>query len=100
MTSEARIAASQANGRKSRGPVSPAGRTRTSMNALKYGRRSKRIALMDDISYSYQERRRKWMANKDARNDVEEFLISRYGGSCSRCRDTPDAQGDILFKLG
>ena len=84
MTSEARIAASQANGRKSRGPVTPAGRARASMNALKHGRRSRRIALIEDISSLYEERRRKWMASKDARNDVEEFLISRCASMASK----------------
>ena len=65
------------------------------MNALKHGRRSKRIALMDDISYSYEERRRKWMASRDARNDVEEFLISRCASMASKIEriERADAEG-------
>ncbi len=84
MTSEARIAASRENGRKSRGPISAQGRAISAMNALRHGRRSKRIALVDDISCSYEERRRKWMASRDASNDVEEFLISRCATMASK----------------
>ncbi len=84
MTSEARIAASRANGQKSRGPISARGLAISSMNALRHGRRSKRMALVEDISYSYEERRRKWMARHDASNDVEEFIMSRCASMASK----------------
>jgi hypothetical protein len=77
MTSQAKIAANQANGRKSRGPVTPLGQAISSLNGLKHGRRSKRLALMADISYSVEERRIKWMAAHDASNDMEEYIIAR-----------------------
>ncbi len=47
------------------------------MNGLKHGRRSKRLALMADMSYSVEERRMKWMAAHDASNDMEEYIIAR-----------------------
>ena len=50
---------------------------------------------MEDISYSYEERRRKWMASRDARNDIEEFLISRCASMASKIEriERADAEG-------
>ncbi len=42
------------------------------------------MALIEDISYSYEERRRKWMARHDASNDVEEFIMSRCASMASK----------------
>ena len=44
----------------------------------------KRLAVIEDISYSYEERRRKWMARHDASNDVEEFIMSRCASMASK----------------
>ena len=42
VTSEAKIAACRANGRRSKGPVTKEGREKSAMNALKFGLRSKK----------------------------------------------------------
>jgi hypothetical protein len=74
MTSSAKVAASRANGQKSRGPKTAAGRERSSMNALKDGRRSRKIAHARENSYNFENRRNRWMAIDDPQNDQDEFL--------------------------
>ncbi len=53
------------------------------------------MALIEDISYSYEERRRKWMARHDASNDVEEFIMSRCASMASKLEriERADAEG-------
>ncbi len=77
MASPAQIAANQINSRKSTGPTTPEGRAKSSMNALKHGNRSRKVALLREESSAFEERLRKWMAIGDAQNDVEEFLVYR-----------------------
>jgi hypothetical protein len=70
-TTPARVAASQANGRKSKGPKTPAGKARVSLNALKTGAYAKtdkaRREIMvrrgenpDDFEQLHQELREEW----------------------------------------
>jgi hypothetical protein len=77
MAPPAQIAANQLNSRKSTGPTTPEGRAKSSMNALKRGNRSRKVALLREESHAFEERLRKWMAIGDAHNDVEEYLIYR-----------------------
>jgi hypothetical protein len=77
MASPAQIAANQLNSRKSTGPTTPVGRARSSMNALKHGNRSRKLALLHEESCAFEDRLRKWMAIEGAHNDVEEFLTYR-----------------------
>jgi len=75
MATLAQIAANQLNSRKSTGPRTPEGQAKSSMNALKHGNRSRRVALLLEESSAFEDRLRKWMAIGDAQNDVEEYLI-------------------------
>ena len=61
MASQAQIEANQRNAKLSQGPTSAAGRLKSSMNALKHGRRSARLKQFQENSYRYEERRVKWM---------------------------------------
>jgi len=74
MATPAQIEASRANGRKSRGPKTAEGLLRSSMNAYKHGRRSKKRGLLQEDSYEFETRSQKWTARNDPRDDVEEFL--------------------------
>ncbi len=47
------------------------------MNALKHGLRSKKVELMHEESYVFENRLRKWSVNGDAQTDMDEFLIHR-----------------------
>ena len=77
MATQAQIDACGANGKKSRGPVTPEGLRKASMNALKHGRRSKKSALLRDDSFAFETRRQKWMANADPKTDMEEYMVAR-----------------------
>src|SRR5208282_3870808 len=75
MATPAQISANLLNCRKSTGPRSPEGRAKSSMNALKHGNRSRKLAMLREESIAFEERLQKWMAIGDAQNDVEEYLI-------------------------
>ena len=75
MATQAQIAANRQNSLKSTGPKTPEGRSKSSINALKHGMRSRKLALLRDESIAFENRRLKWMANADAQDDIEEFLI-------------------------
>ena len=75
MATQAQIAANRQNSLKSTGPKTPEGRSKSSMNALKHGMRSRKLALLRDESIAFENRRLKWMANADAQDDIEEFLV-------------------------
>jgi hypothetical protein len=77
MASPAQIAANRLNSRKSTGPRTPEGQAKSSMNALKHGNRSRKLALLREESLAFEDRLRKWMAIGDAQNDVEEYLVYR-----------------------
>jgi len=77
MASPAQIAANQLNSRKSTGPRTPEGRAKSSMNALKHGNRSQKLAMLREESCAFEDRLRKWMAIGDAQDDVEEYLTYR-----------------------
>jgi hypothetical protein len=62
---------------KSTGPRTPEGKARSSMNAVRHGLRSKKIAALREESYAFEERLHKWMAASDAGDDIEEFLVYR-----------------------
>src|ERR1017187_3225536 len=75
MASEARIAANGLNAQKSTGPRTAEGKARSSQNARKHGMRSEREKLMREDSLAFEERLRRWSANTQPENDVEEFLL-------------------------
>jgi hypothetical protein len=77
MASPAQIAANRLNSRRSTGPRTPEGQAKSSMNALKHGNRSRKLALLREESCAFEERLHKWMAIGDAQNDVEEYLVYR-----------------------
>ncbi len=56
MASPAQIAANQRNSRESTGPKTPEGRAKSSTNALKHGNRSRKVALLREESYAFEER--------------------------------------------
>ena len=77
MASPAQIAANKLNSRRSTGPRSPQGQAKSSMNALKHGNRSRKLALLREESCAFEDRLCKWMAIGEAQNDVEEYLVYR-----------------------
>ena len=81
MTSELKAATNRSNSLKSTGPKTAEGRAKSAQNARKHGLRSARAELMRERSLEFEQRRMKWMANGDARDDVEEFLASHLAAT-------------------
>jgi hypothetical protein len=75
MTSEAKIESNRRNSLKSTGPRTPEGLARSSMNGLKHGLRSKKLALMREESLAFENRRLRWLAHSDPVDDMAEFLV-------------------------
>jgi hypothetical protein len=99
MASQAQIDANRRNARLSRGPTSEAGLEKSSMNALKHGRRSTRLKRFQADSYRYEERRVKWMAINDADNDMEEFLIAQTAAEATALERAQQADAERTTKL-
>ena len=78
MTSQAKIEANRRNSLKSTGPNTPEGRSKSSMNALKHGMRSKRLAFLREDSFAFENRRQKWMASANPDDDTGEYLVHQY----------------------
>ncbi len=77
MSSPAQVAANRINCLKSQGATTPEGQAKSSMNALKHGLRSKKVEMMREDSYAFENRLNKWLAIGDAQSDVDEYLIFR-----------------------
>ena len=54
------------------------GLSKSSMNALKHGMRSKKQALLLEDSFAFENRLRKWVSIADPDDDVGEFLVHQY----------------------
>jgi hypothetical protein len=104
MATASQILASRANGARSEGPTSAEGLRISSMNALKHGFRSERVAEEVESSSALEERRRTWLAQCDAQTDMDEFLITsnvvlsfnleRVWRAAAACLDREKASAD------
>ena len=99
MASQAQIEANQRNARLSQGPTSAAGRLKSSMNALKHGRRSARIKQFEENSYRYEERRMKWMSISNPQNDIQEFMISQTAAHATNLERVQRADAERITTL-
>jgi hypothetical protein len=75
LTSPARAAASRANGAKSLGPVTPAGKDITSRNAIRHGILSRFLVMRDEIPDLFEDLYARFHRDLSPRNDVERALV-------------------------
>lgn len=75
MSSELRIAASRANGAKSRGPITPEGKLASSRNSLRHGLRSQTVLLDDESSEAFTELLAAMKEEHQAETPTEQSLI-------------------------
>jgi hypothetical protein len=76
ITSEKKIAASRANGARSRGPVTPESKARSSRNALRHGLRSKTIALPADTPEALSPLIDSYSRSLAPRNQAEREIVT------------------------
>ena len=73
--SEARKAASRANGAKSRGPITSAGKARSSMNALRHGATMKALLLTDECKEAAKEVIEEYVTDLNPQGAVERDIV-------------------------
>jgi hypothetical protein len=76
-TTSKRAEASRRNGRKSRGPKTAEGKSRSRFNALNHGMRARTIVLPGEDADAYQGRVDAWMADLQPRDDAEQSLVEQ-----------------------
>src|SRR5262245_25991571 len=73
--SDAKRASCQANGRLSKGPISPRGRARSSKNAVKHGLSGRGISLLPEDQALLEHRVTCWSEELGAVGDLEHELV-------------------------
>ena len=77
MSSEKKIEANRRNGRKSAGPKSDEGKSRSRLNALKHGMRANLLVLPGEDAEACQGRVDGWIDSLKPRNEAEQYLAER-----------------------
>ena len=77
ITAAERAEISRQNSRRSTGPKSPLGKSRSCMNALKHGCRAKLPVLPGEDPDAYRDRLDSWTGKFDPRDPVEAYLVER-----------------------
>jgi hypothetical protein len=83
MSTDARILASQANGKRSRGPVTPAGKRKSSKNSLRHGILAQTVVLDDEdrqpfLNFIVALERDLKPATENERALIENMAVSRW----------------------
>ncbi len=77
MSSLLKIQSARANGARSRGPVTPEGRARSSRNALKHGLTSRSILLSNESESDFEHLREAYLAHFNPRTEIEADLVEQ-----------------------
>jgi hypothetical protein len=77
MATAAQIEANRLNSRKSTGPRTDAGKSRSKLNALDHGCRANILVLPTEDFGEYEKEANAWKLSWQPRNPVEEFLVDR-----------------------
>jgi len=74
MASDAQIKASRLNGSRSRGPVTPEGRARSSVNAVKHGLHSRTVVLNNESQEMYERLKETYFAELLPETQIEKDM--------------------------
>src|SRR5215510_2766816 len=88
MSSQRRINASRANGQKSRGPVTPEGKQRSSVNAIRHGLLAKCVLIPGESAEAFHEVLNQFVAHFSPLDYVEFGFIEEMVASYWRMRRT------------
>jgi hypothetical protein len=86
MSSDSRILSSRANGRRSKGPVTAAGKLRSSRNAIRHGLLSGSLVLEDESPEGFQALLAQHLARFQPADDLELGLVEEMVAACWRMR--------------
>ncbi len=75
MATDAQFAANRRNAQKSTGPITPQGKKKTRLNALKHGLRATIPVLPGEDASALEDRRQAWIDAKTPSDAVELYLI-------------------------
>jgi hypothetical protein len=98
MRTEAQIAASRANGRRSEGPVTPEGKARSSQNAFRHGLLATCVVLADEEAPFFQQYLDQHIARFLPADDVEMNLVEEMVSAAWRARRSTGMQ-TIFFDI-
>jgi hypothetical protein len=99
MRTEAQIAASRANGRRSQGPVTPEGKARSSQNAFRHGLLAECVVLVGEETANFQAYLDQHIARFLPADDVEMNLVEEMVSAAWRERRATGLQ-TIFFNTG
>src|SRR5262245_35487265 len=92
MIISAKVAASRANGLKSRGPVSAEGKKRSKRNAVKHGLRGEGVVLPEDLATAAEAKTRSLAGALNPADDCERELVARMGLAAARSQACAQAE--------
>src|SRR5262245_42433946 len=92
MIISARVAASRANGLKSRGPVTAQGKERSKRNALKHGLRGEGVVLPADLAAAAEAKTRGLAGALNPADECERELVARMGLAAARAQACSQAE--------
>jgi hypothetical protein len=98
-TSEAQFTANRANAQKSTGPVTPAGRAKSSLNAVKTGLTGQTVLLPTDDAKAYQAHLDRHFKHHAPANDQEHTLVQMIADAEWRILRIPGLEASI-YALG
>lgn len=77
MSTEKQVAANRKNSQNSTGPVTPEGKARSSMNALKHGLRSERTVILGESHEEFEEFSQKMLSDLNPQGALETFFAEK-----------------------
>jgi hypothetical protein len=96
MSSSRRINASRANGALSRGPITPQGKTRSSLNALDHGLTAQTVVLQCESQESFQTTLDNFLVRFQPVDTVELSLVHEMVAAAWRLQRVWDIEGRIF----
>ena len=99
MRSEKQRQASLANGAKSRGPTSAAGKAVSKFNGLKHGLRAEQVVLPGEDPAEFEAERQGWIDDWRPRSHTRAVLVERAAVASCRLRRAVRVEASRLREL-
>jgi hypothetical protein len=96
MATKTQLEANRANARRSSGPKTPAGKARSSMNAVKHGLTAETIVIGDEDPAQFELLRKAFEERFDPQSVIERELVERLAGIFWRIRRIPRLEAAII----